>query len=238
MLGVIVVLVISWLILWLVAKKHISVLGIGPNKRRLKEFSVGFLLMATLCTLNLLGQSYFKGFSYVRNIDYGIWEGLKGTWWTFKAALFEELIFRGAILYLLIRKLGIIKGCILSAMAFGVYHWFSYDMLGGRIIPMIYVFLLTGAGGWLFAYAFAKTKSLYAPLGLHFGWIFMSIVIFSAGPLGDSLYVIEGEQSELNGWETLLFFIWQAFITPGIVTWYLIRKYEPVDNNSTNLVEE
>ena len=91
---------------------------------------------------------------------------------------------------------------------------------------MIYVFLLTGAGGWMFAYAFAKTKSLYAPLGLHFGWIVVSIVVLSAGPLGKSLFVINGEPFELGGWEQLLFFLWQAVIIPGIITWYLIKRYK------------
>ncbi|NNK76373.1 MAG: CPBP family intramembrane metalloprotease, partial [Maribacter sp.] len=79
--------------------------------------------------------------------------------------MFEELIFRGAILYILIKKIGVNWACIISAIAFGIYHWFSYQMFGRGMIPMIYVFLLTGAAGWMFAYAFARTRSIYAPLG-------------------------------------------------------------------------
>jgi membrane protease YdiL (CAAX protease family) len=146
-------------------------------------------------------------------------------WWTFKAALFEELIFRGALHYLLIKKTGINRACIISAIAFGIYHWFSYQMFGRGMIPMIYVFLLTGAAGWMFAYAFARTRSIYAPLGLHFGWIVISIVVFSEGPLGNSLFVIEGEAVELGGWEQLLFFLWQTVIIPVSITWYLIKRY-------------
>ena len=186
---------------------------------------MGFVLMTILCSINLLGEAYFKEIKYSLNADYGIWEGLNGTWWTFKAALLEELIFRGAILYILIKKIGIVKACIISAIVFGIYHWFSYNMIGGRIIPMIYIFLVTGAGGLMFAYAFAKTKSLYAPLGLHFGWILISIVIFSAGPLGNQLFIADGEGIELDGWTTLLFFLWQTLVTPGIVTWYLMKRY-------------
>lgn len=225
MLGVLVVFFLSWLILWIVFKEHITALGILPNARRLKEFSVGILLMAVFCAINLLGQSFFKEVSYVRNPDYGFMESLNGTWWTFKAALFEELIFRGAILYILIKKIGVYRACILSAIVFGIYHWFSYQMFGLGIIPMIYVFLLTGASGWMFAYAFAKTKSLYAPLGLHFGWIVISIVVFSDGPLGNSLFIVKGTAVELGGWEQLLFFLWQTVIIPGMITWYLVKRY-------------
>ncbi len=226
MLGVLVVFILSWLILWFLSKEHITALGIIPTGRRLKAFFIGMVVMAIFCTINFLGQAYFKEINYVQNADYGISEVLFSVWWTLKAALFEELIFRGAILYLLIKKLGVVKACILSSIAFGIYHWFSYDMLGGRIVPMIYVFLVTGAGGWMLAFAFAKTKSLYASYGLHFGWIVMSIVIFSAGPLGDSLFIPEGEEVELGGWPTLLFFLWQAIIVPGIITWYLLKRYE------------
>ncbi|NNL79551.1 MAG: CPBP family intramembrane metalloprotease [Flavobacteriaceae bacterium] len=225
MLGVLVVFIISWLLLWLFFKEHITVLGLRPSRQRLREFSIGLLLIAVFCAINLLGQAYFQDVSYVQNPEYGIRESMNGVWWTFKAALFEELIFRGAILYILIRKIGVIKACIIASIAFGIYHWFSYDMFGLGIVQMIYVFLVTGAGGWMFAYAFAKTKSLYAPLGLHFGWIVISIVIFSAGPLGNSLMIPDGEGSDLSGWAQVLFFLWQTLLVPGTVTWFLIKKY-------------
>ena len=225
MVGILIVFILSWLILWFFFKEQITALGILPTGRRLKEFSIGFILMAIFCVINLLGQSYFNELSYSQNSDYGIWESLNGIWWTFKAALLEELVFRGAILYILIKKIGLFRACVLDAIAFGIYHWFSYEMFGGRIIPMIYVFLLTGAGGWMFAYAFAKTKSLYAPLGLHFGWIAVSIVVFSDGPLGNQLFIPQGEALELGGWTTLMFFLWQTVIIPGFVTWYLLKRY-------------
>lgn len=225
MLGVVVVFALSWLLLWLFSKEHITALGIIPTSRRLKEFSIGFILMALLCGINLLGQSYFKEITYVRNSDYGFWESLHGVWWTLKAALLEELIFRGAILYVLIKRIGINWACIISAIAFGIYHWFSYQMFGRGMIPMMYVFLLTGAGGWMFAYAFARTRSIYAPFGLHFGWIVISIVVFSEGPLGNSLFAIEGEAKELGGWEQLLFFLWQTVIIPVFISWYLVKRY-------------
>lgn len=230
MLGVLVVVALSWLLLWLFSKNNITVLGIIPNRKRLGELSLGFIIMALFCLINLLGQAYFKEINYTRNIDYGFLESLNGVWWTFKAVLFEEFIFRGAILYILIKKTGINWACTISAIAFGIYHWFSYQMFGRGIIPMIYVFVLTGAAGWMFAYAFAKTKSLYAPIGLHFGWILVSIVILSDGPLGDSLFVVSGEAHELSGREQLLFFLWQAAIVPGLVTWYLVKKYKLPSN--------
>ena len=230
MLGVLVLVIVSWLILWFFSKEHITVLGVIPDGERLKAFSVGLLVMAFFCTINVIGQAYFRDVEYIRNPDYGLWESINGMCWTFKAALFEELIFRGAILYLLIKRVGVKWACILSAIAFGVYHWFSYEMFGRGIVSMTYVFLLTGASGYMFAYAFAKTKSMYAPLGLHFGWIVVSIVVFSDGPLGDSLFLMDGENVDVGGWEQLLVFLWQAAIIPILITWYLMRRFKPSED--------
>jgi membrane protease YdiL (CAAX protease family) len=54
-----------------------------------------------------------------------------------KSALSEDLVFRGILLYILIKKIGIQKGGVLSAITFGIYHWFSYKMINGPIIPLI-----------------------------------------------------------------------------------------------------
>ncbi len=216
----------SWLILWIHSREHIAVLGFTPTPQRLMLFFLGGALMALFCAINLVGQAYFTDVHYVRNSDYGWSHGLNATWWTLKAALLEELIFRGALLYILIKRIGMVKACVLSAIAFGIYHWFSYEMFGRGIVPMTYVFLLTGAAGWMFAYSYAKTRSILIPLGLHFGWIVMSIVFLSDGPLGQSFFVHDGEAGELGGWEQLMFFLWQTLVIPGLVTWYFAKRYK------------
>ena len=224
MLGVFVIIVVSWLLLWIISKEHITVLGLIPNKKRIKQFALGFSFMAIACSINLGWQAHFKEVSYAINPNYNFTDALYGFWWTLKAVLFEEFIFRGVLLLLLIRRIGILKACLIDALIFGIYHWFSYDMFGRGVIPMTYVLLVTGSGGWMFAFAFAKTKSILTPIGLHFGWIFVSIVIFSAGPLGNQFLIPSSGGSELGGWATLLFFLFQAAFVPGIVTWYLYKN--------------
>ena len=234
MVGIIVVIIISWLILRFISTEQLTVLGIKPSRNRFIEFAAGFLLTAIVCFINLFWQAHFKGITYTPNPDYGIMDALMGVWWTVRAVLFEELVFRGAILYLLIRKIGIVKACLLDALIFGIYHWFSYEMFGGSIIAMIYILLVTGAAGWMFAYAFAKTKSLFAPFGLHFGWNLISIVVLSSGPLGNQLFIPNGAAIELGGWTTLLFFLWQVMVAPGIVTWYLTKRYSRAISKDTS----
>lgn len=171
-----------------------------------------------------MGQCYFKENHLIRNPDFGFHEALFALRWTAVAAMMEELIFRGAILYFLIKKIGPKWACILSAIAFGIYHWFSYSMFGRGLIPMAYVFILTGASGWMFAYSFVKSKSILIPFGLHFGWILMRIVFFSDGPLGESLFIEKGNNLELDPWQQLAVFLWQAVLVAVIIS-LAIKNY-------------
>lgn len=77
----------------------------------------------------------------------------------------------------------------------------------------------------MFAFAYAKTKSLFAPVGLHLGWNLVTAIVFSSGPLGDQWLVQHGTEVQWNEWITLIFFSLQAIVAPGIVTWYLQSRY-------------
>ncbi|MBA2330078.1 MAG: CPBP family intramembrane metalloprotease, partial [Flavisolibacter sp.] len=77
---------------------------------------------------------------------------LSGVWWNIKSVLFEELIFRGVLLYILIKKAGPAIAIAISSIAFGIYHWFSMEIFG-NVIQMIVIFFVTGAMGLLLAYA-------------------------------------------------------------------------------------
>ncbi len=227
MVGILVVLILSWILLRWVAAQPITALGILPTPRRILEFTVGFVVMAVFAAINFVGQAHFQEIGYALNPDYGFRELLTGSWWITRAVLFEELVFRGAILLLLIKYVGVVRACVLGALAFGIYHWFSYGLLGGRLVVMIYVLLVTGSAGWMFSYAFARTRSLYTPLGLHLGWNVVAVVVFSTGPIGAQLLMPQGTAADIGGWATLLFFVLQAVVLPGLVTWYLLKRYRP-----------
>jgi hypothetical protein len=132
-----------------------------------------------------------------------------------------ELLFRGYLLWLAIRYLGKNRGVILSAVAFGIYHWFSYGVLGA-LQPMVWVFLLTSAAGLLFAYAYALTGSILAPFGLHMGNNVVSVLIFSDGPR-DAQWLIPNQSPTETGFDIKVM-IWPLVFT-GLAIWALRRYY-------------
>lgn len=178
MIGIAVELLISYLLL-----KHFSGVGLGalglyPNKKNLKLMLAGFLIPSLFWCVLYLTLAYVGANPYRINPAYTLDDFLKTVGYVLRAVAFEELIFRGAILYLLIKRIGSKKAIIASAVAFGIYHWFSYGILG-QIPQMIVIFAMTGAMGYLLADAFYKSKSILLPLALHLGNNFAGMIIFS-----------------------------------------------------------
>lgn len=218
--GLIVELIISWLLLWIFCKQSLLSLGIVPTKSRLLNLFFGFLIAVACCTVYYLSFTAFANIRWTLNHEFTGQAFLSSSWWTLKSVLYEEFIFRGALLYLLIKKLGINTACITSDTCFGIYHWFTSGAMGNPL-QMTFVFLITGIWGLMFAIAFARTKSLYLPIGLHFGWNIISTVIFSQGPLGNQL-LIGSDGQKLGGILSLTVFLFQLFAVPLITYLYLI----------------
>lgn len=213
MLGILILLIISWVSLRLGGEK-LNTIGLLPNRRRSYEFVVGFLFSVFIAVIYYVLIIIVLKAEVRVNESYSVPEFLKSSWWTLRSVLYEELLFRGALLFLAMKYFGVLRGVFLSAAVFGIYHWFSYNVFGD-IPPMIHTFLITGIGGFAFAFAFAKTKSLYLPIGLHFGWNLITITIFSQGPLVDQLLTSTTDNT-LGGWWSLIFFIYQIALLPLI----------------------
>lgn len=220
MLGNIILLLVSLLILRK-TKLPDDGLGLRPGKGRLLDFIVGIGLAVFCAGSYFLLTAHYAGSQISLNNEFGLEALFAGIWYVFNSVLFEELLFRGVVLLFLIRILGASRACLLSAAIFGVYHWFSYGVLG-QPVPMAYVFLVTAAGGWVFAYAFASTRSLYMPVGLHLGWNIIAILIFSQGPLGDQLLKV-GEGVTIGTITSLKLFLYQLCALP-LITILVVRK--------------
>ena len=223
MIGILIQLTVSWLILWLVDKKDLNILGLKPTTDRLLNFIFGLILSATIYTIYSLTTTSLTDNDWTINNDFSVKDFLSSTWWTIKSVIFEELIFRGALLYILIQKTNERIACLVSAIAFGIYHWFSFGVLGNPV-QMIYVFVSTGIWGLMFAYAFSRTKSLYLPTGLHLGWNLFNIVVFSQGPLGHQFLINSNNGQLLTGLPSIGLQLFQLFGLP-IIVYIFLKKY-------------
>jgi uncharacterized protein len=220
MLGILVQLSISWFLLWFIEKKHLSVLGLAPSKSRAIDFLFGFMSAALCCVVYYLALSALSNNRWALNPNFTATDFLGSTWWNIKSVLFEEFIFRGALLYILIQRIGIYKACIASSIAFGIYHWFSQGVFGNPG-AMTYWFFSTAFWGLMYAMAFAKTKSLYMPIAMHLGWNLFVNTVFSQSSLGHQLFINSNNGQQVGILLTIPLFLFNVFALPLCVYWYL-----------------
>jgi membrane protease YdiL (CAAX protease family) len=95
------------------------------------------------------------------------------------AAVTEELMFRGVLFRLVERRWGTWISLIVTGLLFGAMHLANKDatIYGALAIAL-------EAGGMLAA-AYVATRSLWLPIGLHFGWNFAEAGIFSTQVSGN-----------------------------------------------------
>lgn len=226
MLGLLIELLINWGILFVYNRLGLSVLGLMPNWRRLRLL-ITFLVFASLCAASAyLMRLHFGKEVWEINPALSLSQVWKGLAWNFRSVWFEELIFRGALLYILIDRLGMHRGVLFSAVAFGVYHWFSFGVFG-NLSQMIPVFLLTGLAGILYGYGYARTRTLWVPFALHFGWNFTNNFIFSSGQIGAGILVMTA-QPEVQVSRFVYYLIalnpMVMYLTGGLVLLWRLRK--------------
>jgi membrane protease YdiL (CAAX protease family) len=90
----------------------------------------------------------------------------------FTAAVFEEIIFRGYVFWLLYQAAGPAVAIVASSIVFCTAHLLKHPN-----VPFMYV-LNTFIFGLIAAFCRHYTGSLWLPIGLHFGWNVVSGPIF------------------------------------------------------------
>lgn len=212
MLGLLVIVVISWGLLYFIQKEHIDVLGIIPTVNRVSQFFIGLLIITVIVLINIYVETYTQQVEWKQNeLNYtSLWNAFV---YHLRSALTEDLVFRGAILYILIKRIGATKAIVLSAVVFGIYHWFSYGILHERPILLTYVFLVTGFTGYVWAYTFHKTRSILLALGFHLGYNLVMSCFYESQPYGETLFSMTSK-TDLIGWNEFLYSMFRGLFPP------------------------
>lgn len=228
MLGVLVQLILSWVVLRWFDKSGLDALGLRPGRKRLAEFLLFFTVSAAFCASGFGLKVLIAKQQWILNPSLSAMGILDGARWTLVSVLFEELIFRGALLYILIRKAGPVRAVWISGAAFGVYHWFSHGTFGNPS-AMAVTFVITGAMGLVQAYGFAKTGSMFVPTAIHLGWNLVQQNVFSSGPIGNQVLVEVLPRPEVTV-SYAAFWVMQLFPLVGVLastSWLIWRWRSP-----------
>lgn len=107
---------------------------------------------------------------------------------TAAAVVVEELIFRGVLFRLAERRLGTWVSLALTGLLFGAAHLFNPNATLWTSVA------IAVEAGFMLAAAYAATRNLWVPIGVHFGWNFAQGGIFGTSVSGQ-----DGPQGLLDG---------------------------------------
>ena len=134
--------------------------------------AIGVFLFCTVYgVLAVLGVAHFQGYGTTVGLAFAFSISLL-------AAFGEELLFRGGIFRILEDRFGTTVGILVSGALFGLLHAANP---GATIASSLAIAIEAGI---LLAAAYAATRSLWVPIGLHFGWNFTEGGIFGAAVSG------------------------------------------------------
>ncbi|RLL66802.1 CPBP family intramembrane glutamic endopeptidase [Streptomyces sp. Z26] len=95
------------------------------------------------------------------------------------AAVTEEVLYRGVLFRLVEERAGTWLALVLTALLFGLSHLLNPDAS-----PWGAVAVAIEAGGMLAA-AYVATRTLWVPIGVHFGWNYAASGVFSTEVSGN-----------------------------------------------------
>jgi membrane protease YdiL (CAAX protease family) len=178
-----ILLLLCWLAVYLSEKRNIFHQWLFPARRRVSEFFFGLILSIALCLLTQIFLTQLGGRTWHLSKSISLNKLTFSLLYDFNSVVSEELLFRGIILHFLIKYWKTGPAMLISASAFGIYHWITFGVWG-NLMAIIVVFVVTGLMGYVFAAAYVKTKSIVLPVGIHLGWNWINNTVFSNGPNG------------------------------------------------------
>ena len=222
------------------------------NRHGLRQSAAGFFVVVVMF-LSIAAVLVAAGVIGWKNPDQSVTRLVLGGWLVaFGSAVFQEVIFRGIAMGIFLRAMRPVAALGLSALLFALVHFLNpgngvhvfdpdaagvgFEMLrkiASRFAdpPAIFgTFAPLLALGGVLAYARWRTASLWLPIGLHAGWIFVNGILASvtvaSGSPDSTLWMFAG--ASLKQGIVPLF----AILLAGVLTRYLTQPDDTADRTA------
>lgn len=180
-----------------VEENPLAAMGLALRKPWLRDAAMGLAIGAALVALAAACIALFGHLSFNLSHSHQLVKPLIVVLATLVfGAMLEEVMFRGYPFQRLVESTGPLGGVLILSALFGAAHLANpaASLLG---------FLNTVAVGVLFCLAYLRTRSLWMPWGIHFGWNFTLGVIFGLPVSGITGFaVLVRSKAEGSQWLT------------------------------------
>jgi membrane protease YdiL (CAAX protease family) len=151
----------------------LAAMGLPFRKTAVRYSVLGFCFGGAMVTLAVIAIVMWGHLSYTVSLSLPamIKPMLLVTAMLAVGAMFEELAFRGYPFQRLVEAIGAVAAVVVTSAIFAGMHMANPHASAFSVVN-------TAAVGVLFALAYLKTRSLWLPWGMHFGWNFTLGVLF------------------------------------------------------------
>ncbi|HAD14348.1 MAG TPA: hypothetical protein DCF33_18150 [Saprospirales bacterium] len=223
MLQILGLVLLTGLALWFFGRHSFRVLGPVPSLP-MAGLAAVLLVITALCSasaywlkMEIAQETYVFNTQFnLKQAGYKIWEVLRGV-------LTEELLLRGALLYLLMIRWGNRSAIILTSVLFAVLHWLNGGVWG-NLVQMAIVFFYTFLMGLVLAYGFVQARTIWVPIAIHFGWNITEQFIFPGSAGNEHVFIMQGVPPEVTVSYAAYFFMLLFPKLSAIGLNYLILK--------------
>lgn len=204
-------------------QRPLASIGLRIDSHSLREFFGGLVLGVIFASIGFALLFWNTTIRVSNFVDWTPelmgWVLLSALGWL-GVAFWEELFFRGYLLQTLASKTGLVLAILISSLAFGAVHIFTYGL-------HLLVLLDIAVVGIILSILYLKTKSLWAPMGMHFAnnfWLSHILAIPLEKDIQLPLYFTVGDrpvylevphllfQTEMVGGKSLLeLYRWEDF---------------------------
>jgi uncharacterized protein len=157
----------NWIALKIFAERPVTAIGLWWNRASADNFAVGLLGgigAACVALVPPLGAGAAH-FTRIADEQPTIWAAVFLSVFLLVGSAAEEILFRGFGFQTLVASFGAWAGIVPGAVLFGLLH---LENPGATWLGIVN----TMGFGAVFGYAFVRSRDLWLPIGLHFGWNF------------------------------------------------------------------
>jgi hypothetical protein len=147
-----------------VRSSPLEAMGLGLKSWAIRDSIIGAIFGAGMVALAVAVIGAWGDVSFSAQLRPGDTGRLALLLWVLAmAAMVEELVFRGYPFQRLLESVGALGAIVILSALFGLAHWNNPNANIWGVLNTILV-------GVMFALAYLRTRSLWLPWGMHFGW--------------------------------------------------------------------
>jgi len=191
-IDVILLTIATW-ILYRTDGKSLKVLGLNITTRHFFFLILGLVIGVVALGLETLLRTIYTGEHWNINSSLNQLALWKTLYFILPSVVVQELVFRGYLFTKTIEVSNVVTANVIFSILFMLVHVLNKDALQNTG-QLIFLAISIPVGHLLFATALLKSKTLYFPIGLHWGNNWASFCLIGYGKSENVIFPITNQQ--------------------------------------------